>query len=69
MLHAAGVRISGGEAGDQDITLLAAAGGRPGPSLPPPPPGAGARVLGWAGEKPRASPARASGSGPPDTAQ
>ena len=67
MLHAAGVRISGGEAGDQDITLLAAAGGRPGPSLPPP--GAGARVLGWAGEKPRASPARASGSGPPDTAQ
>ena len=65
MLHAAGVRISGGEAGDQDITLLAAAGG---PSLPPPPPGAGARVLGWAGEKPRASPARASGSGPPDTA-
>ena len=69
MLDAAGVRISGGEAGDQDITLLAAAGGRPGPSLPPPPPGAGARVLGWAGEKPRASPARASGSAPPDTAQ
>ena len=28
---------------------------RPGPSLPPPPPGAGARVLGWAGEKPHAA--------------